>query len=98
MAVVLAAFVPKKDATVIFGLECQRTALRGPIWTPNTVSTIGRQIVIHPPNAAMAFTGEISIVNCSCARLLRMTSSEMPIWQEPVRGFYADPGQFLALS
>jgi uncharacterized protein (TIGR00369 family) len=27
-----------------------------------------------------------------------MTSSEIPIWQEPVRGFYADPGQFLALS
>ncbi|HJQ60129.1 MAG TPA: PaaI family thioesterase [Vineibacter sp.] len=27
-----------------------------------------------------------------------MTSSETPIWQEPVRGFYADPGQFLALS
>jgi uncharacterized protein (TIGR00369 family) len=27
-----------------------------------------------------------------------MISSDIPIWQEPVRGFYADPGQFLALS
>jgi uncharacterized protein (TIGR00369 family) len=27
-----------------------------------------------------------------------MASSETPIWEEPVRGFYADPGQFLALS
>jgi uncharacterized protein (TIGR00369 family) len=27
-----------------------------------------------------------------------MVSSETPIWKEPVRGFYADPGQFLALS
>ena len=22
----------------------------------------------------------------------------MPIWEEPVRGFYTDPGQFVALS
>jgi uncharacterized protein (TIGR00369 family) len=27
-----------------------------------------------------------------------MTSTEKAIWEEPVRGFYADPGQFLALS
>jgi hypothetical protein len=27
-----------------------------------------------------------------------MASGEMPIWEEPARGFYADPGQFLALS
>jgi len=27
-----------------------------------------------------------------------MTSSETPIWQEPVRGFFTDPGQFVALS
>ncbi len=27
-----------------------------------------------------------------------MTSSDTPIWREPVRGFYGDPGQFLALS
>lgn len=27
-----------------------------------------------------------------------MNSSETPIWREPVRGFYADPGQFLVLS
>ena len=25
-------------------------------------------------------------------------SGERPIWEEPVRGFYTDPGQFLALS
>jgi uncharacterized protein (TIGR00369 family) len=25
-------------------------------------------------------------------------SGEMPIWQEPVRGFYTDPGQFVTLS
>jgi uncharacterized protein (TIGR00369 family) len=25
-------------------------------------------------------------------------SSAMPIWEEPVRGFYTDPGQFVALS
>src|SRR5262249_22275673 len=50
-------------------------------------------LVSNPMNAHV-----VSRVNCSCARLLRMTSSEIPIWQEPVRGFYADPGQFLALS
>ena len=27
-----------------------------------------------------------------------MASSEVPIWEEPARGFYADLGQFLALS
>lgn len=27
-----------------------------------------------------------------------MASGETPIWEEPVRGFYADPGQFAALS
>src|SRR5215475_4815739 len=27
-----------------------------------------------------------------------VTSSEVPIWEEQARGFYADPGQFLALS
>jgi uncharacterized protein (TIGR00369 family) len=27
-----------------------------------------------------------------------MASRETPIWEEPARGFYADPGQFLALS
>jgi uncharacterized protein (TIGR00369 family) len=27
-----------------------------------------------------------------------MATREMPIWEEPARGFYADPGQFLALS
>src|SRR5258706_13132081 len=27
-----------------------------------------------------------------------MTTSATPIWQEPVRGFYTDPGQFVALS
>jgi len=27
-----------------------------------------------------------------------VSSSETPIWEEPPRGFYADPGQFLALS
>jgi uncharacterized protein (TIGR00369 family) len=27
-----------------------------------------------------------------------MTSSDTPIWREPVRGSYTDPGQFLALS
>lgn len=27
-----------------------------------------------------------------------MTTQETPIWQEPVRGFYMDPGQFVALS
>ena len=27
-----------------------------------------------------------------------MASSEVPIWEEQARGFYADPGQFLALS
>jgi len=27
-----------------------------------------------------------------------MTSGETPIWQEPARGFYTDPGQFVALS
>jgi uncharacterized protein (TIGR00369 family) len=27
-----------------------------------------------------------------------MASSQTPIWEEPARGFYADPGQFLALS
>jgi len=37
-------------------------------------------------------------VNCSRIKLLWMASSETPIWEEPPRGFYADPGQFLALS
>jgi uncharacterized protein (TIGR00369 family) len=27
-----------------------------------------------------------------------MASTDAPIWEEPVRGFYTDPGQFLALS
>jgi uncharacterized protein (TIGR00369 family) len=27
-----------------------------------------------------------------------MTTGATPIWQEPVRGFYTDPGQFVALS
>jgi uncharacterized protein (TIGR00369 family) len=27
-----------------------------------------------------------------------MTSSDPPIWEEPARGFYTDPGQFVALS
>ena len=32
------------------------------------------------------------------ATLPRMTTGATPIWQEPVRGFYTDPGQFVTLS
>ena len=58
---------------------------RGPIDGTPTTSSCPHGLGRYPPGAHMS-PGKPS------------RSAQRPIWEEPVRGFYTDPGQFVTLS
>ena len=61
------------------------SAQRGPIADTLTASSRPHGLGRYPPGAAHE------------ARAVQ-SSGRTPIWEEPVRGFYTDPGQFVTLS